>query len=227
MVAVEGYGRTVEEAVVDALARSGLKRSEVNIKVVSEGKAKLLGLIGGEDAVVEIESKVASVSGIDDEIVSFCQEMVTTIIEKSGIDVDVNVSEEDGALKVDLSGVDSALVIGRYGDTLVAFQTIFKSILFRKFMRKTLLLVDSESYVKRQDERLSEFAIKMAKEVERYGKPIELEPMNARERRIVHMALSNFSGISTESTGDGEDRRVVISENAGREGLVESGYNRS
>lgn len=225
MAVIEGRGRTVEEAVTDALARTGLKKAQVEVKVVSEGKAKMLGLIGGEDAVVEITPKVRELGDISPEVKSFVEDSVKKIISLSELDVIVDAFDDQGTLSVEINGADSALVIGRYGDTLSALQTIIRAIGFRKFGEKMNIVIDSEGYLKRREDKLRDFAVRMAEEAQRKGQSIELEPMNARERRVVHLALSSISGISTESTGEGKDRRIVIY-SSGRGKVASSRYDR-
>ncbi len=225
MAVIEGRGRTVEEAITDALARTGLKRAQVEVTVVSEGKAKMLGLIGGEDAVVEITPKIQPLGDVSPEVKSYIEDSVNKLISLAELDVTVDAFDDEGTLFVEINGADSALVIGRYGDTLSAIQTIVRAIAFRKFSQKLSIVIDSEGYLKRHEDKLRDFAIRTAKEAQRNGEPIELEPMNARERRIVHMALASISGVSTESTGEGRDRRIVIYSN-GKGKVAQSRYDR-
>ena len=180
MAVIEGRGRTVEEAITDALARTGLKRAQVEVTVVSEGKAKMLGLIGGEDAVVEITPKIQPLGDVSPEVKSYIEDSVNKLISLAELDVTVDAFDDEGTLFVEINGADSALVIGRYGDTLSAIQTIVRAIAFRKFSQKLSIVIDSEGYLKLHEDKLRDFAIRTAKEAQRNGEPIELEPMNAR-----------------------------------------------
>ena len=226
MSQIEGRGRNVEEAIVDALARSGLSRSDVEVNVISEGKSALLGLIGGEDAVVEIVPKSLTPGELDG-IVDDVNDFVSNVISLSKLDLDVYTHEEDGAVRVDITGIDSAIVIGKFGDTLSALQLITKAATSRKHQEKFYLSIDVDGYLDRRDEKLKQMATRVASEALRNGSEIELEPMNARERRVVHMALSSIDGIQTESFGEGNDRRLVIKAVGGGSRLAGSRYNSS
>lgn len=124
--------------------------------------------------------------------------------------VEVTDSEEH-RLKADIFGGDAGRLIGRGGHTLAALEFLTNTIVNKdqegQHVRITL---DVGGYRRRRDDRLRREAKKTAQKVLRTGIAVELEPMNAAERRIVHMALAEKPGVMTESTDEGQNRRVVI-----------------
>lgn len=112
---------------------------------------------------------------------------------------------------IDIKGEDLGLLIGRRGDTLVAFQYLVNLILARKYPGRGGVTIDVEHYKHRNEERITSMARRMADRVRESGNPITLEPMSAAERRLVHMLLADDPELSTNSVGEGENRKVVIS----------------
>lgn len=103
------------------------------------------------------------------------------------------------------------LLIGRRGETLAALQLLVNLIVSHRTKRRMRIIVDAENYRQRREENLRSLALRVAQQVRNYRRSIALEAMPPYERRIVHLALSDSTDISTESIGEGEERRVVIS----------------
>ncbi|HEY7415385.1 MAG TPA: RNA-binding cell elongation regulator Jag/EloR [Ktedonobacteraceae bacterium] len=103
------------------------------------------------------------------------------------------------------------LLIGRRGETLAALQLLVNLIVSHQTKRRMRIIVDAENYRQRREENLRSLALRVAQQVRNYRRSIALEAMPPYERRIVHLALSDSPDISTESIGEGEERRVVIS----------------
>lgn len=113
---------------------------------------------------------------------------------------------------VDISGEDLGLLIGRRGDTLSSFQYVVNLIVQRKYPEThSAVTIDVEQYRKRRELQLIDLATRMADRVRRTGSPITLEPMTPAERRIIHVTLAEDADLETNSIGEGEDRKVVIS----------------
>ena len=109
-----------------------------------------------------------------------------------------------------IEGEDSGLLIGRRGETLRALQLIVRLIVMNKTDQRINLSLDVEGYDTRRQQSLTNLAKRVAQRVIKTGRPIELEPMTARDRRVVHMTLSEKDDVYTESSGSGYGRRVVI-----------------
>ena len=199
--------KTVEEAVELGLRELGVDRTEAEIEVVSRGKPGLLG-IGSEPAKIKV-TKIDNPS----EVVQVASDVVSKLIRLMDIDVISTMRHTDGEDEgpfFDIEGEDSALLIGRRGETLRALQLLVRTIVGRKLGTNLNFTVDVEGYDDRRRQSLANLADRVASRVIKTGRSIELEPMSARERRIVHISLADQKGIQTESSGEGKDRRVVI-----------------
>ena len=199
--------KTVEEAVELGLRELGVDRTEAEIEVVSRGKPGLLG-IGSEPAKIKV-TKIDNPS----EVVQVASDVVSKLIRLMDIDVISTMRHTDGDDEgpfFDIEGEDSALLIGRRGETLRALQLLVRTIVGRKLGTNLNFTVDVEGYDDRKRQSLANLADRVASRVIKTGRSIELEPMSARERRIVHISLADQKGIQTESAGEGKDRRVVI-----------------
>jgi len=144
---------------------------------------------------------------------------VDDILRILGIDAEISIREPltpgDGLGSVlaviDIKGEDLGLLIGRRGDTLVALQYLVNLILNRKHPGKGGITIDVEHYRHRNEERIISLAKRMGDRVRESGNPITLEPMSAAERRLVHITFADDQDLETNSIGDGENRKVVIS----------------
>lgn len=156
---------------------------------------------------------------INAQEVDFAAQTIDDILRILDIDSEISIREPltpgDGlgsALAViDIKGEDLGLLIGRRGDTLVALQYLVNLMLARKFPGKGGVTVDVEHYRHRNEERITAMAKRMAERVREGGTPITLEPMTAAERRLVHMMFADDPELETNSIGEGENRKVVIS----------------
>ena len=208
MPTIEITAKTPEEAIEIALKELDAERGEVEIDVVSHGKAGILG-IGSEPAKV----KVTLVEQPAD-VVKETQEVLNSLISAMGVDVIVNLkqahNEDLGGPMFEIEGEDSGLLIGRRGDTLRSLQFLVKFIVSKRLQFRAALSIDVEGYQARRYNSLNNLARRVAQRVLSTGSPITLEPMPANERRIVHVTLAEHSGVTTESIGIGEERQVVI-----------------
>ena len=209
MRTVKTSGKTVEEAVEIALIELDASRNEVEIDVISQGKAGILG-IGSELAAVN----VTKIDNVDDSI-KIGYEIVSQLIELMGVDLDLNIihKSDEGETEslLEIVGDDSGLLIGRKGETLKALEFLTNVLVSNKTGVKSRVSIDVEGYEDRRNQSLINLANRVAQRVTKTGRDIELEPMNPRERRVIHMALADHSSVATESSGSGFDRRVVIS----------------
>src|SRR5579875_235224 len=116
-------------------------------------------------------------------------------------------------LTLNIHGINEnlGLLIGRRGETLAALQLLVNLIVSHRTHHRMRIIVDAENYRQRREENLRSLALRVAQQVRSYRRSIALEAMPPHERRIVHIALSDSKDISTESIGEGDERRVVIS----------------
>ena len=198
------------------------RREEVRVDVLSEGKPGILG-IGAEDAKILVErlsptlepEENASQEGVGEA----AHEILETLLDL--MDVDGTIVPQvhqatDGEEQVtvplgfDVEGEDLGILIGRRGQTLAALQYIVRLIINHQLKFWTPIVIDVEGYKQRRSEALQALAVRMAEQVRVRGVPFTLEPMPAYERRIIHLALADHPDVITESTGEGDARKVVI-----------------
>lgn len=157
---------------------------------------------------------------IDHELVDVAATVVDDVLRILDLDASINLREPltagDGrgsALAViDISGDDLGVLIGRRGETLLNLQYLVNLIVGRRYPDEGGVTIDIEHYRHRREEQLVDLANRMADRVRENGNPITLEPMSAADRRLVHLTLADDPDVETHSTGDGEDRKVVISQ---------------
>ncbi len=118
--------------------------------------------------------------------------------------------EESGEIQAQISGGEPGKLIGRGGRTLQALEYVVNAVVNRDDPDAPRIFIDVGDFKRRRDDRLRQLASRSSDTVRKTGEALELEPMSAAERRVIHMALADVPGISTESTGEGRDRRVVI-----------------
>lgn len=238
MGGVEGSGRTVEEAIENALEELGVGRDEVDVQVLAEGKGGILGVGGAQARVlvrllgdVEPDEEAAEGGGeaegagegeegelIEDEA-EFAAQMLDRLLELMGIQADVSIRDPEtpgdglGMAKavLDVEGDDLGILIGRRGETLASLQYLLNLMVSRQLAEHLSFTVDVEGYRRRREKQLNSLAFRMADQVKRTRRPVTLEPMPPNERRIVHLALAEDRQVQTSSVGEGDARKVAIS----------------
>ncbi len=148
-------------------------------------------------------------------------EALRMILGHMGIRCEIEALEPTGdeLLILNIVPVDNqplSLLIGRRGETLAAMQLLINMIVSKQAGRHERVIVDAEGYRQRREENLRVMAERIAAQVRSTGTPVTLEAMSPNERRLVHMALADYHDISSESTGEGDQRRVVVALKRGR-----------
>jgi spoIIIJ-associated protein len=139
------------------------------------------------------------------------EELLEEIADGLGLDVEVDVQEGEGVLRGALRGEDVGLFIGRRGQTIDAVQHLAQRIVFPEGPSPVRVVIDADGYRERRAESLRADAEEAAVQALRSGQPVELDPMPASERRIVHEHLRERGGVETHSEGDEPERRLVVS----------------
>ncbi len=220
MESVETSARTVEEAIEAALSELGLDRSEVEIEVLKEGKVGLFGL-GGEEARVRVTpvAKPAIEPAIEPaiapgDVAAMAKDAVEKLLFLMKIPATVQLREEDEApfsATLDIEGEELGLLIGRRGQTLTTLQYIVNLIVSRKLKSGVRINLDVAGYKQRRQEELHNLALRIAELVKSTKRAITLEPMSPSERRVVHLALRDDPEVITQSVGEEENRKVIVS----------------
>ncbi|MCL5961343.1 MAG: protein jag [Chloroflexi bacterium] len=225
MESLEVSARTVNEAIQQALAILGKSRDEVDISVLSEGSRGILG-IGGEEARILVSVRQASetpeIESVGAEGVSAssaaseAQEVLEHLLSEMHVEAQVAVRQseakpdDEDVVTLNIDGEDLGILIGRRGDTLASLQFLVNLIVSKKIHHWTKVAVDVGGYRLRRQDTLKGLALRMAERVRLTRQPVTLEAMPANERRIVHVALQGHPYATTQSIGQGEDRKVVI-----------------
>lgn len=209
---------SVEEAVEAALGELGLSEQEADVEVVQEPRSGLLG-VGAQEAVVVVRARVRGEDDLSqedlEEQAEVAAEFLEGMLERMGIQANVEPNLEDGTMFVDVIGPepddeDMGLLIGRHGLTLEAVQELTRVVVAQRTGQRARVVVDVEDYRKRQIDRLTARVRETAARVRRTGRSEALEPMNPFLRRIVHSAVAEVDGVDSASEGEGAERRVVI-----------------
>ena len=212
--------RTVDEAIELGLKELDADRDEAEVEILSRGKAGFLG-IGAEAARVRVTriSAGRDAAGMpttgegETTAAGVATAAVGRILEAAGVNVTRTLraanDPESGGPIIDLAGEDSGLLIGRRGQTLQALQFLV-NLIVRKQFEGVRVMLDVENYRQRREVQLRDMATKVAARVTQTNRSITLEPMPPADRRIIHTSLTDNPDVSTESTGEGEGRKVTI-----------------
>lgn len=210
---LEVSARTVDEAVELALDELGVSESEVEIEVLSEGKSGIFG-IGAEEAKIRVRLLRQPPSEKHD-VAQMAKDVLGELLTRMQVTAEVSIGEDAGkeatAIPLEVSGDDLGILIGWRGETLSSLQYIVNLIVSRELKTNAWVIVDVEGYRKHRQEALRNLAIRIADRVKATGRSFVLEPMSSAERRIIHMALGDDPDVITQSIGEGESRKVVVS----------------
>jgi len=127
-----------------------------------------------------------------------------------GIEAHLEGRVDEDRLVVNIEGEKAGLLIGRRGQTLDALQYILNKMINKAEKRPVRVVLDAEDYRGRRRQSLEELAARMGEKAHRTGKPITISPMNAHDRRIVHLALKDDARVRTASRGEGEMKKIII-----------------
>ena len=202
MDAIQKTGKTVEEAVNEALKELNISREDAEIEVIEEGSKGFLGVFGAKNAVVNVKKKFNPEKIASD----FLREVFISM----GLIVKIDTKLKDKQLSITISGDDMGIIIGKRGQTLDSLQYLVNLVVNKGNAPYVSITLDTENYRERRKETLESLAFNLAKKVKHTGKNIVLEPMNPYERRIIHSALQNDPYVTTHSEGEEPYRKVVV-----------------
>jgi len=220
-VSVEATGETVGEAKWAALRelermRPGLDKTSVRFQVVTEGHRGLLG-VGYEPAKVvasveagEEPAAAAPAAGDESADATRLRELVDRIAREIGAHCTIDVREDEEEIVVTCSGPDLGVLIGRHGQTIDAVQYLANAVVYRDRDDRKRVVVDAAGYRARRQATLDQLAVRSAERAAATGQRVELEPMSAVERKIVHERLKDDPEVETLSEGTEPNRFVVI-----------------
>ena len=200
-------GKTIDEALANAAEQLGVKAEDVKYEVIDEPKKGLFG-IGA------VPAKIQATYTLKGEEIAL--EFVKKLVSDMQLDVTVEMSysaEREGML-IDIQGEGAGVLIGHHGDTLDSIQYLANLAANKKIdgekRAHVKITVDAENYRAKREETLRALARRMADKVLKYKKSVMLEPMNPYERRIIHSEIQGIEGVSTNSIGSDNNRKIVV-----------------
>jgi spoIIIJ-associated protein len=205
MEVIEITAGTVEQAIEKAEAQLGLGRDQFKVEVIREGRSGILG-VGGREAVIRVSSTTLT----EEDVVSRVTEVLDTLLGLMGAQGKVEVLSDELPLALNIEGDDLGILIGRRGQTLVALEYVTKLIVVQRLKAWVPLTIDVGGYRKHRRDSLQKLALYLAEQVKSRRRAMPMEPMPADERRIIHLALADHPDVTTQSIGEGENRKVVI-----------------
>lgn len=199
MLSIETQGKTVDQAIELGLYKLGTTRDQVKITILEQA-----GLFN--------KARVKLSVGSESESESSLKKLAEELVSKMGLEITLSVEEQEDRFMVEIGGEDSAILIGKRGESLDGFQFLL-STLFNKGKKHDeykRVVVDSKGYKSRREDTLKILAERTAARAVRENQDIRLEPMSANERRIIHSALASSTKVETESKGNEPNRYVII-----------------
>jgi spoIIIJ-associated protein len=191
---------------------------EIEVTVLKEGKGGILGL-GAEDALISVKLLEQN-TGNENEELKTARTILETLLNGIGVTAGIDIQTpqalvdedgEDNPVVFNVTGDDLGGLIGRRGQTLDALQYLVRLIFARQTKSRMPIMIDIEGYKQRRFEDLKVMALNVAAQVKEQRSSVRLEPMSAFERRIIHVTLANDPDVETESVGEGEARKIVVS----------------
>ncbi|WP_178040433.1 RNA-binding cell elongation regulator Jag/EloR [Frisingicoccus sp.] len=201
---IEVTGKTVDDAITNALIQLETTSDKIEYEVIEKGSNGFLGLIGKQDAVIKVRKK----SNLLDDTYEFLNKLFAAMNMEVKSEIDYN--EENRTMNIDFSGDEMGILIGKRGQTLDSLQYLISLVVNKESDAYIKVKVDTEDYRERRKQTLENLAKNLSYKVKRTRRPVTLEPMNPYERRIIHSALQNDRYVDTHSEGDEPYRKVVI-----------------
>jgi spoIIIJ-associated protein len=237
MPCLEFEGKSVEKAVKKASEKLKIPLERLKYDVISYGSTGIFGLVGSkkariciklqetipkaemilkeEEPVEEKEKDQVITEGqkkqkaIDDPI-ELGRNVLERIIDSITENASVSVQEDADRILFNISGGNSAILIGRRGQTLEAIQYLLEKVINKNYEQRIRIQVDIEGYLESKKGSLERIAVRLSEKAKRTGKPVTIGQLNAHDRRIIHLALKDDAGVRTQSMGNGFYRKLVI-----------------
>jgi spoIIIJ-associated protein len=206
---VEGEGSTEDEAIKSVMEKLGASsRDEIKIEVIGKEK-KFFGF--GEEKVKVKAAFNESPAATDGGKVAESIEVLQRLLSGMKLEARVEGNREGDTIRLNIVSDYGGILIGRRGETLDSLEHIVDRIVNRKFEDRVNIIVDTENYRERRIEKLHSLAKKLARQVKMTGRPASIASMNARDRKVIHIALQDDPSVETISEGEGFERKVVVS----------------
>jgi spoIIIJ-associated protein len=211
----EGEGASVGEAKWSAIRAleprfPGVEAEHLEFEVLDGGDEET-GRPARVLARLDSERWEGDAEDLPEEPTERVRALVGRVTKALGLRASVDVVETEDEIAATVNGEDLGLLIGKHGATIDALQHLAARIAFRGLPDRKIVTIDAAGYRERREGALQRAADQAVEDAVSYGRPVELEPMGAAERRIVHTYLRDRTDIQTHSEGDEPDRRLVVS----------------
>ncbi|MFG6325364.1 MAG: protein jag [Lachnospiraceae bacterium] len=201
----EYTGKTVNDAITNAIIELETTSDKIEYDIISEGSKGVFG-IGSKPAKIKVWFKEEPKKSIEEVVNEFLEK----IFNAMDIQAEVSVIVNGDNVNIELTGNDMGILIGKRGQTLDSLQYLVNLVVNKYSDSYMKVKVDTENYRERRKATLENLAKNIAFKVKRTKRPVSLEPMNPFERRIIHSALQNDRYVTTKSEGDEPYRHVVV-----------------
>lgn len=206
MSSLEIEEKSIDEAIAVACEKLKLPREQLEIEILSKGSSGIFGIVGAKKAKIRVTAKVVPVEAGAEN----AKKILTEILKHMDIPTVVDSEVREGIVYLNIISNGSGLLIGKRGKTLNSLQYLVSKILQREVAEGLAVVVDTEDYRSKRESNLIDLAQELADKVKKSGRPLTTGPMNAQDRRVIHLALKEDTEIRTKSKGEGNLRRVVI-----------------
>ena len=163
-----------------------------------------------EDSTEQKPLEGKTIASIPDESVALGKNVLKQIIDLITIDAEISVKKSTSRILFYIKGGNVAILIGKRGQTLEAMQYLVEKIVNKHSEQRIRIQIDIEGYLAKRQNNLKGLAMRLAEKAKLSGKLITIGQMNAHDRRIVHLALRDDSGVRTQSVGDGFLKKLLI-----------------
>ena len=204
MEKLEFTGKTVEDAITNALVKLETTSDKIEYEVVEKESSGILGLFKSKPAKILVWKKMT----MSDSVEKFLNDVFAAM--ELQVEIKMNINDEDATIDINLVGDDMGVLIGKRGQTLDSLQYLVSLVANKDSDKYYRVKLDTENYRERRKATLESLAKNIAYKVKRTRKSVSLEPMNPYERRIIHSALQNDKYVSTKSEGEEPFRHVVV-----------------
>jgi spoIIIJ-associated protein len=206
MSTLEFEEKTLDEAIAVACQKFNLPQDQLEIEVVSRGSSGIFGIVGVKKARIRVTPKAPPVENAAQR----AKNILSKILEHVQLPTVVEAESRDNQITLNIISNGSGLLIGKRGKTLQALQYLVGKILQREMGEAVSVVVDTENYRSKRESGLLELAQQLSEKVKKARRPLTTGPLNAHDRRVVHLALKEDQEIRTKSKGEGNLRKVVI-----------------
>jgi len=206
MPTLEIEEKSVEDAIALACERLKLPREKLEIEVLSKGSSGIFGIVGAKKAKIRVTSKVTAPEAIAER----AKEVLVEVLKYVDLPTVVEPDAHEDHVCLNIISNGSGILIGKRGKTLNALQYLVGKIVQKEMGENISVIVDTENYRSKREVSLTELAQQLSEKVKKSRRPLTTGPMNAQDRRVIHLALKEDEEVRTKSKGEGNLRRVVI-----------------